>query len=71
MLDVDKGDIETDDENLTFVGITSDMLVVDLGENKTKDGKQKYKIGDAISFKPSYMGVARLLNSKFIDKRFV
>ncbi len=71
MLDVDKEDIETDDKSLSFVGITSDMLVVDLGENKTKDGKQKYKIGDTISFKPSYMGVARLLNSKFIDKRFV
>lgn len=68
LLDVDKADIHTLDEDLTFVGITSDMLVVDLGENKKEDGSQKYKVGDKISFIPSYMAVARLLNSKFIDK---
>lgn len=71
MLDVDKKDLGTSDENLKFVGITSDMMVVDIGENKTKEGKKKYSIGDQIKFKPNYMAVARLLNSKFIDKRFV
>ncbi len=70
ILDVDRGDIEPIGEDLIFVGITSDMLVVDLGENKGKDGKQKYKVGDQIAFKPNYMAVARLLNSKFIDKVF-
>ena len=70
MLDVDKEDIEAIDKDFTFVGITSDMLVVDIGLNKTKDGKKKYRIGDKIKFKPNYMAVARLLNSKFIDKRF-
>lgn len=71
LLDVDKSDIESYDDSIQFVGITSDMLVVDLGKNKTKDGKKKYKIGDQIIFKPNYMAVARLLNSKFIDKKFV
>lgn len=70
MLDVDRGDIEPISEDLVFVGITSDMLVVDLGENKDENGNQKYKVGDQIAFKPSYMAVARLLNSKFIDKVF-
>ncbi len=70
LLDVDKADIETSDPDLHFVGITSDMLVVDIGDNKTKDGKQRYHIGDQIKFTPNYMAVARLLNSKFIDKRF-
>lgn len=71
MLDVDKADIETDDADLSFVGITSDMMVVDIGKNLTKDGEQKYHIGDKLKFIPNYMAVARLLNSKFIDKRYV
>lgn len=66
-MDVYKEDIEAED-NISFVGITSDMLVIDIGDNKTASGKPKYKVGDKIKFKPNYMGVARLLNSKFIDK---
>ena len=70
LLDVDQNDIEFIDGNLEYVGITSDMLVVDIGTNTTKDGEKKYSIGDKIYFKPNYMAVARLLNSKFIDKKF-
>ncbi len=70
MLDVDKKDIDAFDSDISFVGITSDMIVVDIGNNKTKDGKKKYNIGDQLRFKPNYMAVARLLNSKFIEKRF-
>ena len=50
--------------------MTSDMLVINLGTNKTAEGNKKYNIGDKIKFKPNYMAVARLLNSKFIDKKF-
>lgn len=71
MLDVDKSDIEAEDKSLTFVGISSDMIVIDLGKNKTKDGNKKYKVGDQIKFKPNYMGVARLLSSKFIEKKYL
>ena len=71
MLDVDKEDIKAQDRDLSFVGVTSDMLVIDLGTNRTKDGKKKYNIGDKVRFTPNYMAVARLLNSKFISKRFV
>lgn len=70
LLDVDQNDIEFIDEKLEYVGITSDMLVVDIGTNTTADGKKKYSIGDKIHFKPNYMAVARLLNSKFIDKKY-
>jgi predicted amino acid racemase len=70
ILDVDKSNIDPIDSDIKFVGITSDMLVIDIGTNKTKEGKKKYSIGDTISFKPNYMAVARLLNSKFIDKKF-
>lgn len=71
MLDVDKDDLEMLDPEVNFVGITSDMMVVDIGKNKTNKGLKKYRVGDKIQFKPNYMAVARLLNSKFIDKRFV
>jgi len=70
LLDVDHKDLVAEDKDISFAGITSDMLVIDLGRNKTIDGKQKYKISDRITFKTNYMAVARLLNSKFIDKRF-
>ena len=71
LLDVDKGDIDSTIPNLDFVGITSDMMVVDLGSNKDSNGKPLFKPGDKIKFSTNYMAVARLLNSKFIDKIFV
>ncbi|HNQ69159.1 MAG TPA: alanine racemase [Bacteroidales bacterium] len=71
LLDVDKGDIEPFDKNVNFVGITSDMMVVDLGDNIDSNGKKKYSVGGKLKFKPSYMGVARLLNSNFIDHEYV
>jgi predicted amino acid racemase len=70
LMDLDEKDIEFIDQELAFIGISSDMLVIDLGTNKTIDGKTKYRIGDKIHFKPNYMAVARLLNSKFIDKKY-
>lgn len=71
MLDVDSNDIEALDKEVRFVGITSDMMVVDIGRNRTEEGKKKYSVGDRIRFRTNYMAVARLLNSKFIDKRFL
>lgn len=71
LLDVDKDDLEIKDKSITFVGITSDMIVIDLGNNLDANGLTKYSIGDEIVFKPTYMAVARLLNSKFIGKRFI
>lgn len=71
LLDVDKNDIEVFDKEVKFVGITSDMMVVDLGENIRENGEKKYFVGSKICFKPSYMGVARLLNSGFIDIEYV
>ena len=71
LLDVDKNDIEALDKTVNFVGITSDMMVVDLGDNTDENGKKKYTVGSQIRFKPSYMGVARLLNSNFIDHEYV
>ncbi len=71
MLDVDREEIFPCDKDISFVGITSDMLVIDIGNNKDKNGKKKYSVGDRILFRPTYMGVARLLNSKFIEKVYI
>ncbi len=71
MLDVNKEDITAVNEDIEFVGITSDMTVVDIGLNKDANGKERFKVGDKITFKVNYMAVARLLNSKFIDRKFV
>ncbi|WGH75056.1 alanine racemase [Tenacibaculum tangerinum] len=71
LLDVDKNDIDVEDKEISFVGITSDMLVIDVGLNKNELGETKYKVGDKVKFRLSYMGVARLLSSKFIDKIYV
>ena len=71
LLDVDQEGLTPDDKRIKLVGITSDMTVVDIGDNMDKDGKQKYHIGDNICLDPSYLSVARLFNSKFIEKKFI
>ena len=71
LLDVNPEDISSLDKEIEFVGVTSDMTVVDIKSNKTKKGDKKYKVGDQLRFKLNYMAVARLLNSKFIDKTFI
>ena len=69
ILDVGLLDISTDflileDRELSIVGASSDMLVVDLGEKN-----DKYKVGDLISLNLRYMGALRLLNSDYIIKQ--
>jgi predicted amino acid racemase len=64
LLDVDEKHIEPVDKNIHFIGASSDMLVMDLGENK-----KKYKVGDLLEFKMDYMGALRIINSKYIGKR--
>lgn len=71
LLDVDQEGLKSNDEEIKLVGITSDMTVVDIGDNKGKDKKTKYKVGDHICLNPSYLAVARLLSSKFIEKVFI
>jgi predicted amino acid racemase len=67
LLDVDIHELAPKDKEIRFAGTTSDMSVYDLGPATTQ--KCKYKVGDKLIFTPSYMAVARLMNSKYIDKR--
>lgn len=64
LLDVDESRITTSDKNITIVGGSSDMFVIDLHENPLN-----YKIGDLIEFTMDYMGALRILHSKYIEKR--
>lgn len=68
ILDVDTSELEPIDDDVDFIGTTSDLSVYDLGINENDSGETVYKVGDEIVFNPSYMGVARLMTSKFIDK---
>ena len=63
LLDMQPQYIEPDDENITMIDASSDMLVVDISNSDNK-----YKIGDLISFKIKYMGALYLLNSDYIEK---
>jgi ornithine racemase len=67
ILDVDMENIIPKNPRVQFAGTTSDMTVFDLGDNRNKDGKPMYKVGDQIRFKTNYMGVARLMNSHFVE----
>ncbi len=64
LLDVEDRHLEPMDDTISFVGASSDMLVIDLRENP-----KKYKVGDLLEFKMNYMGALRVINSKYIEKR--
>lgn len=66
LLDVDSHHITPVDSSLNILGASSDMTVLDLGDNP-----QQYKVGDYIYFQPDYMGVLRLMSSSYIDKELV
>jgi len=51
-------------ENITITDASSDMLVLDVGENPSE-----YKVGDKIRFKLKYMGALGLMSSDYIEKK--
>ncbi|TSA23410.1 alanine/ornithine racemase family PLP-dependent enzyme, partial [bacterium] len=64
LLDVDVNHLELVDKTIKIAGASSDMIVIDLEENR-----KKYKVGDLIELKLDYMGILRILNSKYIEKK--
>lgn len=64
LLDVEQDHIFPVDKDLSVVGASSDMFVIDLGDNK-----KNYKVGDLLEFNMDYMGMLRTINSRYIDKR--
>lgn len=64
LLDVEENHIQPTDNQLKIVGSSSDMMVVDLGENL-----KNHKVGSIIEFKLDYMGILRLMNCDYVEKR--
>lgn len=71
LLDINHEDLIAKNKKISFVGITSDMCIYDLGNNKKDLYKHKYFVGGYIKFNLSYMGVARLLNSNFTEVKWI
>ncbi|WP_432670093.1 alanine racemase [Flavobacterium sp. SM2513] len=66
LLDIDMKHLEATNENVKLAGATSDMVVLDLGENL-----ENFKVGDQMQFTLDYMGIVRIMNSQYIEKRVV
>ena len=66
LLDINPKFLLPKDESISVIGASSDMLVVELGENKAN-----YKVGDVLRFGLKYMGALSVLNSRYIAKEVV
>lgn len=64
LLDVDEAHVWPLQENIKIVGASSDMIVVDLGENP-----EGFRVGDFLEFRMDYMGTLRLMNSPYVEKK--
>lgn len=65
LLDVEDGHISPVGEDIQIAGASSDMIVLDLGNNE-----QNLKVGDLVEFSMDYMGILRIMNSNYVEKRF-
>lgn len=66
LLDVDPKYLIATDPDIEILGASSDMLIVNLGENKNK-----LKVGETLTFKLKYMGALALMNSNYIEKEVI
>jgi ornithine racemase len=66
LLDVDLRNISPVKKWIKILGASSDMISLDLGENKAG-----LKLGDRIAFNLNYMGALKVMNSNYIDKVIV
>jgi len=64
LLDVEDGHIRPVAEEMQIAGASSDMIVIDLGDNP-----RRLRVGDLIEFRMDYMGILRIMNSHYVDKR--
>jgi predicted amino acid racemase len=64
VLDVEEGQAVLQDKDLEIVGSSSDVLVIDLGDNP-----KNYQLGDYITFDLGYLAILRIMNSRYIEKR--
>lgn len=65
-IDVNAQNLDLKDTQVEFAGSTSDMTVYDIG---AKNGR--YEVGSRLHFTPNYTAVARLMHSRYIEKKVV
>lgn len=63
LLDVDPSFLTPMDPDVQIEAATSDILVLDLGQNP-----HHYQVGSLVTFRLDYMGIVRIMNSRYIDK---
>lgn len=66
LLDINPRFLIPKDADVSVIGASSDMLIVELGDNT-----QNYKVGDVLRFNLRYMGALSVLNSRYIGKEVV
>ena len=66
LLDINPNYLHPLDKNIEIISASSDMLVIDLGDNEAN-----LNIGDTLSFSLDYMGALQLFNSDYIGKELV
>lgn len=66
LLDVDPKYLMPTDESIEILGASSDMLILNLGDNP-----DFYKVGDLLTFDLKYMGALGILNSNYVDKKVI
>lgn len=64
LLDIESTHLIPVDTQVSLVGESSDMIVVDLGNNP-----DDYKVGDLLEFNMTYMGILRAMNSEYVEKK--
>lgn len=64
LLDTDEKGISPVADDMTIAGLSSDMLVLDLGDNP-----RNLAVGQLVEFRMNYMGILRIMNSDYVDKR--
>lgn len=66
LLDIDMQHLDPTDATIKYAGATSDMVVLNL-----EDNPNGYKVGDRLEFILDYMGIVRIMNSQYIEKRVI
>lgn len=64
IVDIDPKYLVPYDSTINFFGTSSDLSVYDLGNNDNG-----YKTGDVLRFHMKYLGLAQLMNAKYIEKK--
>ncbi len=63
LLDVDIQYLTPIDQEIKIEAATSDITVLDLGKNE-----HNYSVGSIVKLRLDYMGIVRIMNSRYIDK---